>query len=148
LSPAFFGGVSWTGWAFAVLALVVARPLALWISFLRSGLAMREQAAAMWFGPKGFASVVYGLLVLASGIATADAVFALVALTIVASIVLHSSTDVLVARGFAPELMPAWQQRLTRRSRRLLRRTRPPREPAASADEEAPREKGSTDAST
>ena len=71
------------------------------------------------------------------------AVFALVALTIVASIVLHWSTDVLVGRGFAPELMPAWQQRLTRltgRSRRLLRRSPP-------ATEDTSAEKGSTDAS-
>ena len=64
LAPAFFADIAWTGWVFAVLALVVARPVALWISFLRSGLGLREQFAAMWFGPKGFASVVYGLLVL------------------------------------------------------------------------------------
>jgi len=124
LTPAFFGDIGGTGWVFALLALFLARPLALWISFLGTGLGMREQAAAMWFGPKGFASVVYGLLVLASGIAAAEEVFALVALTIVLSIVLHSSTDVIVARGFAPELMPAWQQRLTRRGRRLLHRSR------------------------
>ena len=124
LTPAFFGDIGATGWLFALLALFLARPLALWISFLGTGLGMREQAAAMWFGPKGFASVVYGLLVLASGIAAAEEVFALVALTIVLSIVLHSSTDVIVARGFAPELMPAWQQRLTRRGRRLLHRSR------------------------
>ena len=84
---------------FAVLAIFVARPVALWVSFLRSGLGMREQAAAMWFGPKGFASVVYGLLVLESGIAAADEIFHLVALTIVLSILLHSSTDVVVARA-------------------------------------------------
>lgn len=61
--PAFLGAISSTGWVFAVLAIFIARPVALWISFGRSGLDMREQAAAMWFGPKGFASVVYGLLV-------------------------------------------------------------------------------------
>ena len=54
----------------------------------------------MWFGPKGFASVVYGLLVLESGIAAADKIFHLVALTIVLSILAHSSTDVVVARQF------------------------------------------------
>ena len=54
----------------------------------------------MWFGPKGFASVVYGLLVLDSGITAADEIFHLVALTIVLSILLHSSTDVVVARAF------------------------------------------------
>ncbi|GLL06926.1 cation:proton antiporter [Dactylosporangium matsuzakiense] len=122
LSPAFFGGIGWTGWLFAVLALVVARPVALWLSFLRSGLAAREQLAAMWFGPKGFASVVYGLLVLASGVAAAHNIFTLVALTIVLSIVLHSSTDIVVARSFVPELMPVWQQRLETRGRKLLGR--------------------------
>jgi NhaP-type Na+/H+ or K+/H+ antiporter len=135
LAPAFFADFGWTAWAFAVLALVVARPLALWISFLRADLDLREQLAAMWFGPKGFASVVYGLLVLAAGIPAGDEVFALVALTIVLSIVLHSSTDVIVARGFEPHLMPAWQQRLATGSRRLfvrrlLVRRRPERRPA------------------
>lgn len=100
ISVQFLGEISWTGWIFAVLALIVARPVALWLSFLRSGLSMREQAAAMWFGPKGFASVVYGLLVLEAAIPGADEVFHLVALTIVLSILAHSSTDILVARIF------------------------------------------------
>ncbi|WP_435769932.1 cation:proton antiporter [Nocardioides sp. SYSU DS0651] len=92
--------IAWTGWAFAVLALVVARPAALGLSFLGSGLGLREQAAAMWFGPKGFASVVYGLLVLESGIDLADELFHLTALTVSLSILAHSSTDVVVARQF------------------------------------------------
>jgi NhaP-type Na+/H+ or K+/H+ antiporter len=100
ISLEFLAEIPWTGWIFAVLALVVARPVALWLSFLGSKLNLREQAAAMWFGPKGFASVVYGLLVLESGIPAADQVFHLVALTIVLSILAHSSTDVLVARAF------------------------------------------------
>jgi NhaP-type Na+/H+ or K+/H+ antiporter len=100
ISVEFLGEISWTGWVFAVLAIVLARPLALWVSFLRSGLSTREQAAAMWFGPKGFASVVYGLLVLEAGIPAADEVFHLVALTIVLSILAHSSTDIVIARTF------------------------------------------------
>jgi NhaP-type Na+/H+ or K+/H+ antiporter len=100
ISIQFLGEIAWTGWLFAVLALVVARPLALGLSFLRSGLTTREQAAAMWFGPKGFASVVYGLLVLESGIPAADEVFHLVALVIVLSILAHSSTDILIAGTF------------------------------------------------
>ncbi|QNE20661.1 sodium:proton antiporter [Kribbella qitaiheensis] len=100
ISVEFLGEISWQGWVFALVALVVARPLALAVSFLRSGLGAREQLAAMWFGPKGFASVVYGLLVLESGITDADEVFHLVALTIVLSIVAHSSTDIVVARSF------------------------------------------------
>ncbi|MFI7068422.1 cation:proton antiporter [Kribbella sp. NPDC050124] len=100
ISLEFLGEISWQGWVFALVALVVARPLALAVSFLRSGLGPREQVAAMWFGPKGFASVVYGLIVVESGIPAADEVFQLVALTIVLSIIAHSSTDVVVARSF------------------------------------------------
>ncbi|KAA9378511.1 sodium:proton antiporter [Microbispora cellulosiformans] len=109
ITPSLLGAVGWTGWVFAVLALVVARPVAIWVSFLGSRLGLREQAAAAWFGPKGFASVVYGLIVLGSGIVAAQQVFQLVAVTIVASILLHSSTDVLVARWFDDERdVPGW----------------------------------------
>ncbi|WUI01426.1 cation:proton antiporter [Spirillospora sp. NBC_00431] len=126
LSPAFLGDVGWKGWVFAVLALVAARPVAIWVSFLRSGLTAREQAAVMWFGPKGFASVVYGLLVLESGISAADQIFHLVAATIVLSILAHSSTDVVVARGFDEEReVPAWFGPVIDRARTLVRRPRP-----------------------
>jgi NhaP-type Na+/H+ or K+/H+ antiporter len=100
ISPAFLADIPVTGWIFAVLALIVARPVALALSFLGSRLGAREQIAVAWFGPKGFASVVYGLLVLDSQIDAADQVFHLVALTIVISILAHSSTDVVVARWF------------------------------------------------
>lgn len=101
ITPTFlFGEIAWTGWVFAVLAIVAARPLALLISFLGTGLSAKEQLAAMWFGPKGFASVVYGLLVLESGVQGSDELFHLVALVILLSILAHSSTDVLVARQF------------------------------------------------
>jgi NhaP-type Na+/H+ or K+/H+ antiporter len=134
ISVEFLGEISWRGWLFAVLAIVVARPVALWISFLRSGLGLREQAAAMWFGPKGFASVVYGLLVLESGIAAGDEVFHLVALTIVISILAHSSTDVVVARAFddAREA-PAWHGVM----HRIRRARRSPAPPSRRADHTA-----------
>lgn len=109
ISPQFLGEIPFTGWAFALLSIVFARPVALAASFYRSSLTMREQVAAMWFGPKGFASVVYGLFVVEQGIAGGDEIFHLVALTIVMSILLHSSTDVVVARWFDEEWeVPHW----------------------------------------
>ncbi|WP_106403169.1 cation:proton antiporter [Actinocorallia populi] len=109
ITPQLLGSIGWTGWMFAIVALVVARPVAIWVSFLRSGLSGREQAAVMWFGPKGFASVVYGLLVLESGIVEAQPIFALVAVTIALSILAHSSTDIVVARWFDDEHeTPVW----------------------------------------
>ncbi|MEU1845253.1 cation:proton antiporter [Micromonospora sediminicola] len=137
ISPGFLGEIPWTGWVFALLAIVVARPVALWVSFLRSGLSLREQAAAMWFGPKGFASVVYGLLVLEAGIGAADEVFHLVALTIVISILAHSSTDVVVARAFDDSAeTPNWHGVL-RRIRRAPRAGTVPGQRAAAGPSEA-----------
>jgi NhaP-type Na+/H+ or K+/H+ antiporter len=52
---------------------------------------------AAWFGPKGFASIAYAILVLQSGLPSAKLLFDAIALTVTASICLHSSTDTLVA---------------------------------------------------
>nr|MDT0656470.1 cation:proton antiporter [Micromonospora sp. DSM 115978] len=135
ISVEFLGEISWLGWVFAILAIFVARPVALGVAFLRSGLAPREQAAAMWFGPKGFASVVYGLLVLESGITAGDEVFHLVALTIVISILLHSSTDVVIARAFdeAAEA-PNWHAALHRIRRRRARKSERKSEQPSTSD--------------
>ncbi|MCX2948829.1 cation:proton antiporter [Lentzea sp. NEAU-D7] len=90
-------------WAVAVIAILLVRPAAMMLSLLRTPLPARERSAAAWFGPKGFASVVYGLLVLQAGIPTGEHVFDLVAITIALSIVLHSSTDVPVAKALSFE---------------------------------------------
>jgi hypothetical protein len=45
-----------------------------------------------------------------------------VALTIVLSILAHSSTDVVVARGFDAGSMPTWRRRWELRGRRLVNR--------------------------
>ena len=100
ISPTFLAEIPASGYVFAVFALFLARPAALAVSFLGTGIDRREWAAAAWFGPKGFASVVYGLLVLDARIPLADESFHLVAIVVVASILAHSSTDVLVARRF------------------------------------------------
>lgn len=102
ISPRFLGEIPFSGYVFAALALFVARPVSLAFALVGSTLHVRERIAAAWFGPKGFASVVYGLLILRSGVAARSELFHLVALVVVASIIAHSSTDVVVARWFEP----------------------------------------------
>jgi NhaP-type Na+/H+ or K+/H+ antiporter len=76
------------------------------VSLYRAHLTRREIAAVAWFGPKGFASVVYGLLALDAGLDVSQQVFDLVAVCIALSIVVHSSTDVPIARMFdVPEAL-------------------------------------------
>jgi NhaP-type Na+/H+ or K+/H+ antiporter len=99
ITPDRLGNITVGGWALAVLAILVVRPAAMLLSLVRTPLPGAQRAAAAWFGPKGFASVVYGLLALQSGIPAGETVFDLVSVTIALSIVLHSSTDVPIARA-------------------------------------------------
>jgi sodium/hydrogen antiporter len=103
MSPQLFAEIPLGGYLFALLALVVVRPAAIGLALLGSRIARREWVAAAWFGPKGFASVVYGLLILTAGVPGGEEMFHLIALVVVASILAHSSTDVLVARWFREE---------------------------------------------
>jgi len=64
ISPQFFKEIPANGYVFGLLALVLARQAALMLSLIGSELSWRERITASWFGPKGFASVVYGLLIL------------------------------------------------------------------------------------
>ena len=118
ISPVFLGEIPPLGYLFAVLSLVVARPVAIALSFLGSRLPCQEQAVVAWFGPKGFASVVYGLIVLESGAPRAGELFHLVALAVALSILAHSSTDVPIAHYFARRARerPATAQRVTLQS--------------------------------
>lgn len=100
ISLGFLAEIPVSGYVFAVLALLLARPLAIVLSLLGSHLPAAEQAVAAWFGPKGFASVVYGLIVLDAGLSRSDELFHLIALVIFASILAHSSTDVPIAHAF------------------------------------------------
>lgn len=103
LTPALFSSIGLGGWIVAVLALILVRPASLVLSLWGSPLERRELFAAAWFGPKGFASVVYGLLVLHAGVPQGRDAYELIAVSIALSIVAHSSTDVPVARLFNVE---------------------------------------------
>ncbi|MGH9413487.1 MAG: hypothetical protein ACRD0Y_07070 [Terriglobales bacterium] len=85
---------------FILLALAAVRMVAIAISMQGSILSSGEILAAGWFGPKGFGSVVYGLMILELGTPQAGAMAHLIGLVIVLSIVVYSSTDILVARSF------------------------------------------------
>ncbi|MFF4546063.1 cation:proton antiporter [Streptomyces sp. NPDC001406] len=103
LTPRLFGDLSLGGYAAVILAIFLIRPASLLLSLLGTTISRREKLVAAWFGPKGFASVVYGLLVLQSGIPQAEEAFTLIAVCIAFSIIAHSSTDVPIARAFDVE---------------------------------------------
>lgn len=83
--------------AFVVFALLVARPAAIGLSFLRSRLPRSERLFIAWFGPKGVASMLFALFVLNSGVGERTVVFDVAAFVILGSIVAHGLTDTMGA---------------------------------------------------
>jgi NhaP-type Na+/H+ or K+/H+ antiporter len=84
--------------AFIAFALVLARPIAITLSFVRVGLPRPHRAFIAWFGPKGVASILFAELVLNSGVAQADEIFEAAAFVILASIAVHGLTDTVGAQ--------------------------------------------------
>ncbi len=84
--------------AFIAFALVIARPVAITLSFVRVGLPAPHRAFIAWFGPKGVAGILFAELVLNSDVGDANLIFETAAFVILASIVVHGLTDTLGAR--------------------------------------------------
>jgi NhaP-type Na+/H+ or K+/H+ antiporter len=86
---------------FVVFALLVARPAAVMISFLRTGIPRSEKLFMAWFGPKGVASMLFALFVLKSQVENAGLIFDIASIAIIASIAAHGLTDTVGARWMA-----------------------------------------------
>ena len=108
IAPALLTRLTFADYAFALFVLFIARPLAMVVALIGADVTGREKLTVGWFGPRGFASVFFAFLIAASGIPNAERVFELLALVVAISVVLHSSTDVAVARWF--QLSPGRQQ--------------------------------------
>lgn len=85
---------------FALAVLIAARPLAILVATVKSEITTAERLTIAWFGPKGFATVFYSLLILNTAYSSKDFIFSICGLTVSISILLHSSTDVAIARWF------------------------------------------------
>jgi NhaP-type Na+/H+ or K+/H+ antiporter len=87
----------WPLVAFIVAALLIARPAAVWLSFLRERMPTPMKLFIAWFGPKGVASMLFALLVLNSDAGSRTLIFDVAAFTILASIAAHGLTDTVTA---------------------------------------------------
>jgi NhaP-type Na+/H+ or K+/H+ antiporter len=86
---------------FVAFALLVARPAAVMLSFLRTGIARPQKLFMAWFGPKGVASMLFALFVLKSQVGNGELIFDVAAIAIIASIAAHGLTDTVGARWMA-----------------------------------------------
>jgi NhaP-type Na+/H+ or K+/H+ antiporter len=86
---------------FVAFALLLARPAAVLLSFIRTKIPRPERLFIAWFGPKGVASMLFALLALKSEVGNGGLIFDVAAITVIASIVVHGLTDTLGARWLA-----------------------------------------------
>lgn len=87
--------------AFVLFALLLARPVAVLLSFLRTGIPRAEKLFMSWFGPKGVASMLFALFVLKSAVDDRGLIFDVAAIAIICSIVAHGLTDTVGAKWVA-----------------------------------------------
>jgi NhaP-type Na+/H+ or K+/H+ antiporter len=88
-----YDGAIWRLVLFILLALLVARPLAILAAFVRSRLPRPQKLFIAWFGPKGVASMLFALFVLKSDVGASTTIFNVAAFVILSSIVAHGLTD-------------------------------------------------------
>lgn len=88
----------WRLFVFIPFMLLVARPAAIGLSFLRGGLPRPQLGFIAWFGPKGVASMLFALFVLQSQAPDRSAVFDVAAFAILVSIAAHGLTDTVGTR--------------------------------------------------
>ncbi|MFW2332500.1 cation:proton antiporter [Ilumatobacter sp.] len=86
----------------AIGTLTIGRMLPVWVALLGSGLRLRTVAFIGWFGPRGLASMVFGLLLFQEeSLESPDDLFSVIVLVIIASVVLHGATAAPMSRRYA-----------------------------------------------
>ncbi|MCF7552403.1 cation:proton antiporter [Pseudonocardia sp. WMMC193] len=96
------GSITWQVVVFALVALTVARIAPVVLSLAGTTIAPRDRLVLGWLGPRGIATLVFGLLAVVDlqGPET-ELVLAVTVVTVVASIVLHGLSTGLVIRSYA-----------------------------------------------
>jgi sodium/hydrogen antiporter len=83
----------WAGLGVAAATLLVARPVAVMCSLVRTSTDLATRGFMAWFGPKGVATITFSLLIASEHIRRSGAIFDLAALTVVVSVLAHGLTD-------------------------------------------------------
>jgi NhaP-type Na+/H+ or K+/H+ antiporter len=100
-------GWDWELWpllVFIPFALLVARPAAVLAAFVGVRMPLPHKLFIAWFGPKGVASMLFALFVLASTAPDRTLVFDVASFAILASIFAHGLTDTVGARWIESRL--------------------------------------------
>ena len=90
--PIALSHVTWTVVAYAVLSLTAVRMLPVAVALARSGLDRDTVLFVGWFGPRGLASLLFALLALEQVGSGADEAVAVIAVTVLLSVLAHGAS--------------------------------------------------------
>jgi hypothetical protein len=77
---------------FAVLTLIIARPVAFLVALGRSDASWGGRLLISWFGPRGLNSLLLLILAVSEGIPNSDRVFGIISVVVLASIIVHGTS--------------------------------------------------------
>ncbi len=123
----------WRVVVYALASLFLVRPVAVALALLGSRLRLATVAFIAWGGPRGLASLVYAVLVIATpGVPGAELVFTVAGWTILLSIFLHGLSAAPLSRRYGARMQHADDQHRRNEHRAVTHLpVRHPREPAA-----------------
>lgn len=95
----YFHLISWQVICYALLSLTLVRMLPVFLCLAGTGPRRNEKLFIGWFGPRGLASIVFGVMVLNKNLPGGETIAAVVACTILFSVIAHGiSANPLVGR--------------------------------------------------
>ena len=100
ISPTF-ERLDWRIVAYALLSLTIVRMVPVALSLVGSGLQRGTVWFVAWFGPRGLASILFGLLVLEAAGMGSERIFDVVVVSVTLSALLHGVTAAPLARRYA-----------------------------------------------
>lgn len=110
--------------ACALMALTIGRILPVALALLGTGAASPTVAFVGWFGPRGLASILFGLLLLEEQVTRGEDLFGVITWTVIASVLLHGVSAAEGARRYGSwfesnrsDVMPEAQQVANQRIR-------------------------------
>jgi sodium/hydrogen antiporter len=84
--------MTWSMLIYAVLSLTVIRMVPVFLSLAGSGMDLGGKLFIGWFGPRGLASIVFGVIVFDAGVPGRETIAMTVVCTVLLSIILHGAT--------------------------------------------------------
>ena len=98
------GNFSWLILLYSVLSLTLIRMLPVFLALAGTGFNTESKLFMGWFGPRGLASIVFGVIVLNAGLPNAGPIAMTVVCTIILSILFHGITANPWAKAFGDRM--------------------------------------------